>query len=484
MTPGIQKSISEQIAHGMQMRVSALNLFTIKEEWHEILQSGKRVDLGSLLKISLPYGYHPDIPIMPNLQSEEINNVINRIEIKKVENLNSLLKGRIVTDFERKILSTLSSIEKAMFFRSGNISLAELKNPSYEKRKWFNPGDLVFNHREAKNSLESYTGRSGAYLPGTFPIEFYGAPEGANVYVTSPWGDPEPSGEYVRTYDLPWYAAFLPENLQNGIWTPKNVLRRMSFLRSLMKQDTIQGFCDLLAYAPSACYGDGEYPKSTLYIFKQLAVRHVLNVAFEAARNAGIVIDKYFAENTYANMINTAYRGPAAKIDNAYARIIDGNGYQRDFVLTKDIRDSLKSVFTEEKLSILIDANLDKLGMSVAKSRDPEAVYYEDEIVADPMSNPFVVFDPERSVRSGKAVWRNISMPSSRTFQSSPRFTVGTEEQLRYMEQVPDIRSELARTFMTAEGIRSRRDIRTKEKTNLMPLILAGIAAGTIVSQT
>lgn len=468
----------------------------VRLQRRSIERSGTIRDMYSLAG----YPYHPSIPYSPpHYDKEAAQAYFDRSTdpttlfsladgVRPVYSTISRMRANIkspspLTGLESVIYGHLSDLEKRAWWSAKAIDIGDLRAPRYEKRTFRRKGYSAL-WRTPKNALEIGGEDGGAYLPGTFPLVEEGAMRGAIVYA-GPGARPAQSGpEYRRYEDILWYLLYAPEELQDGIWTPLQTIRRVSFIKLLMQATTIQQFSRWLAYAPAACYLGNEYPKVEILraIFDNIAATYALQKSIEAANLAKVTnTSAFFSSAAYRNMLNSLVTGPAHIISHAKATVFNGAGKQVRLSIPGVIRDVLLLSFSADKIQTVIRANLDKLALSVAESHDPDKVYSPDEVEWGIYENPFLVFNPDASERVDRAVWSNISMPASRSWQSSERYVVGTAQQLEYMKMVPDIREKYARTTETSEGLKSRYDM--KENRRTVPWILAGIAAGAVASQ-
>jgi hypothetical protein len=473
--------------------------FSAKIEAFKELQR-KSVDrYGIILEQYLLHGhkYHPSVPFDPpaydkesarfyfekGIEDDPVFSRAGASHVKPVYSVISRMKAHAsapttLTDLESKVYRHLSPLEKRAWWIARPIDIGDLRKPQYEKRS-FRRGLYGATWRTAKNSLERGGVDGGVYLPGTFPL-VKPVVSGANVYA----GGAKPRVSHRRYEDLTWYLLYAPRELQDGIWTPLQTIRRVSFIKLLIQSTSLKQFAEWLCFAPAACYLDNEYPNAEILmaIFDNIASTYTLLRSIEAASIAKVTnTSAFFSSAAYSNMLNTLVTNPAHELDHAGATVFDWSGKQVRLSLPTAVRDVLLQSFSKEKIQTVIKSNLDKLALSVAESHDPDKVYAPDEVEWGIYENPFIVFNPEASERVGKAVWTNISMPHSRSWQSSEHSVIGSSEQLEYMKSVPDIRERYARTTETKEGLKSARDLEGNR--NAFPWIVAGIAAGAVASQ-
>lgn len=465
-----------------------------------------------------PPAYHPSIPWdVPN-HSEELGKQFLKGETKFDQPLNSSVQpyysaylkmqgvytGRgapmssreipepsLKTEKEREVFYKLSTLESLAWegAKQRPLDISELQEPVYEERRiplLIGSGFVGYYACQywRKNRLEHTKGHIGRYLAGTYPrvkgLPPYGS---ADVYL-NPEGAKPSFEKMYRADDLFWYIVYAPDKLLNGMWNPHQILTRVRFVQYLMTVSSIDDFCDVLCYAPAACYADGEYPHADILraLFMPIVATYAIEQSTTMARASGYLInDEFFATNLYSNMLNKVFTSPMHVIDHAKARIRNGKGEVVNLHLPQPIKNVLYRCFEHPKVKQLIEANLRKLAGTAATAQDEDKVYTAEDLNWNIYENPLLVYDPVASGEKGKAIWTNIGMPSSKHWNPGEHYLIGTKEQKKYMERAVDIRRRYARTIETQRGLRSQDDSTGKKRR--FPWVVAAIAAGVVASQ-
>lgn len=134
----------------------------------------------------------------------------------------------------------------------------------------------------------------------------------------------------------------------------------------------------------------------------------------------------------------------------------------------------------------LYNENRKKMAEQIIRLKDVDATIAPTAFSVDPVQNPYLVFNAERSAEAGKPIFTNIAR--NLTANWNPPEVAGAPEQLQYWQQVPGYTAEHERTLATEYGPMSQADIEKygldKQKGfNWLPWLVAGGAAAYAASQ-
>ena len=117
------------------------------------------------------------------------------------------------------------------------------------------------------------------------------------------------------------------------------------------------------------------------------------------------------------------------------------------------------------------------MAVRLIQVQDADAVIKPTTWSVDPLSNPYLVYNQERSTEAGQPVFTNVARNMSSTW--APPEVAGDPAMMKYWEQVPEFERQHERVYATEHGPMSESDIRKygldgKRKVNWLPWIVAG----------
>jgi hypothetical protein len=181
--------------------------------------------------------------------------------------------------------------------------------------------------------------------------------------------------------------------------------------------------------------------------------------------------------------IDSAYRAqPVYKTVNPVTQTFD-------CYLPPDAQKTLLDIYTRAYMT-LVDGAVSNLAARVAALLDPNVVLGLQNQNLDPTRNPFLVYDAEASAAAGKTTYKNLAKSvavSPTPIYVTPGVTVGAPEApIATPEQYKtagELLTERLRVQVDPYGLPvSKYDLdTTPEKSNLLPWLLAGVAAVAVV---
>ena len=313
------------------------------------------------------------------------------------------------------------------------------------------------------------------------------------------WDDGKAGYTWQRKYRLEWRGrAFYFADRQKYLNTlslirdPREYVRYLKYapLAGLdMSKPLISGTWSisksLSAAAEKTLSGHEYLPKAATEDWWMEAVTYnVLQTSFFLLR-AGQIQDRPDLQNVYDN---------AGKIISLLRSEIETPipvKYLDSAAAWKTIYLELPSWVTEklksgvDQVRHLIDDNREKVAQRIIELSDVDAKIVDTSFSLDPVQNPYLVYNEQRSQEEGKPIFTNVARNESATW--APPEIAGRPENLKYWEQVPSFEQEHARVYMTDQGPMSVADMRkygmTRSKTNWLPWLAAGAAVAYAASE-
>lgn len=330
-----------------------------------------------------------------------------------------------------------------------------------------------------------------SYERRSSPDEFFTSPDylpGGKYYADSPWNwkdfprnQLEKKGGYlVRRQD-----PDKPGKYKLNWWG--RVVRFADMDRYLQTLQLITDpldYIEYLKYAPLAGFNvkntnpERKLPDAaTGKWFKETITWYFLKTSFEILRAAQIQ-DLPDLQDAYNNTGKLVYEiighlNSPVTIDLNERLNLELEGWQ-----VKNLQTSLNDVRS------LIDENRKKMAQQAVSLSDRNAERQQTAFSTDPLSNPYLMYDPERSKQLQAPVFSDTARNLN---QGDGIEVVGSKQDYQYWLQVPDFEKEHARVYQTDQGPMSMADMKkygyTRSKVNWLPWLAAGAAVAYAASE-